>query len=249
MLKPDGRRPAGAGDTCYPLPIPRGVPRPTILPPAALAVKPAPSCPGRTCRSESTRAPTTGARRNGGGSSSPAGWLKAPRGLPPWNSGSGSRMDGSQLARMIRCKKCGRELKLGTGDPPEPSSNGEGAALQPTQLSSGDTASTPPAKPPPAPKKIGRVEIRARIGAGAFGTVYRAYDPVLERDVALKVPRGSGARLAGLISFKRLWSRWSRNGTGRKRTSTSRRSAWPTRSGSLLRWATLNVYSTHVRPG
>lgn len=38
------------------------------------------------------------------------------------------------------------------------------------------------------PARVGRFEIRARLGAGAFGTVYRAYDPQLDREVALKVP-------------------------------------------------------------
>lgn len=38
------------------------------------------------------------------------------------------------------------------------------------------------------PKKLGRFEIRDRLGAGAFGAVYRAYDPTLDREVALKVP-------------------------------------------------------------
>jgi serine/threonine protein kinase len=36
--------------------------------------------------------------------------------------------------------------------------------------------------------QIGRFQIRARLGTGAFGTVYQAYDPQLERIVALKVP-------------------------------------------------------------
>lgn len=35
---------------------------------------------------------------------------------------------------------------------------------------------------------VGRFVIRAKLGAGAFGTVYRAYDPQLDREVALKVP-------------------------------------------------------------
>jgi hypothetical protein len=35
---------------------------------------------------------------------------------------------------------------------------------------------------------LGRFVIRERLGFGAFGTVYRAFDPILDRDVALKVP-------------------------------------------------------------
>jgi hypothetical protein len=40
-----------------------------------------------------------------------------------------------------------------------------------------------------APNCVGRFQVRAEVGAGAFGTVYRAYDPQLDREVALKVPR------------------------------------------------------------
>ncbi len=37
--------------------------------------------------------------------------------------------------------------------------------------------------------RIGRFVIESNLGQGAFGTVYRAFDPVLAREVALKVPR------------------------------------------------------------
>ncbi len=36
--------------------------------------------------------------------------------------------------------------------------------------------------------KFGRYELRELLGAGAFGQVYKAFDPLLERFVALKVP-------------------------------------------------------------
>ena len=40
------------------------------------------------------------------------------------------------------------------------------------------------------PRQISRFVIRKRLGSGGFGSVYLAYDPVLDREIALKVPRG-----------------------------------------------------------
>jgi hypothetical protein len=40
----------------------------------------------------------------------------------------------------------------------------------------------------PIPERTGRYVVRGIIDSGAFGTVYRAYDETLQRDVAIKVP-------------------------------------------------------------
>ncbi|MGI8978986.1 MAG: serine/threonine-protein kinase [Pirellulaceae bacterium] len=40
------------------------------------------------------------------------------------------------------------------------------------------------------PHHISRFVIRKRLGGGGFGSVYLAYDPILDREIALKVPRG-----------------------------------------------------------
>src|SRR5262245_56179359 len=41
----------------------------------------------------------------------------------------------------------------------------------------------------PAASRLGRFEVRQRLGGGSFGEVFRAYDPKLDREVALKIAR------------------------------------------------------------
>jgi predicted Zn finger-like uncharacterized protein len=86
------------------------------------------------------------------------------------------------LGRSGRCTRCGHHFTLSFTDT-------GGAVSAPSDVS---------AEPPTRSSEVwtgheisgtlGRYQIRARLGSGAFGTVYRAYDPHLRRDVALKVP-------------------------------------------------------------
>jgi len=104
--------------------------------------------------------------------------------------GQGYKLAESQVGRKAVCKRCGREFvptiakdtapDRTTADPPPHEAQGPAAAVP--RLA---------AEPAGLPPRLGRFEIRAQLGAGAFGCVYRAHDPVLRRDVALKMPRAS----------------------------------------------------------
>jgi len=54
------------------------------------------------------------------------------------------------------------------------------------------------------PERIGRFELRERIGAGAMGVVYEAWDPELDRRVALKLLHDAPGRRRDPSSGKRL---------------------------------------------
>jgi WD40 repeat protein/serine/threonine protein kinase len=98
------------------------------------------------------------------------------------------------LGRSARCPHCKQRFVLVRPTDPAPPAAQVTASADETSQQRPDAASpvaaapTPPARPGTV-EKVGRFVIRAVLGSGAFGTVYRAYDPQLEREVALKIPR------------------------------------------------------------
>lgn len=92
-----------------------------------------------------------------------------------------------------------------SGDPSPSARPGDTPAtlLGPTVLGAPAALRSPAAASPP-PERFGRYELRGQIGRGGMGTVYRAFDTQLKREVALKVLRvQDGDRAEQFLRFRR----------------------------------------------
>ncbi len=105
--------------------------------------------------------------------------------------------------RWLRCRSCRHKFRVTDAivGPPDPAAAPATAAAE-TQ-SAFATGGAAPAPAAASPARIGRFELRQRLGAGAFGVVHRAFDPHLRREVALKVPHGALGRADVLERFLR----------------------------------------------
>ena len=110
------------------------------------------------------------------------------------------RISERQMSRMIRCSKCAHVFEAGQT---RASSNSSiemypaadsvetvvNARLD-TQTDGQQKVSTE--RPEQAPRTRGRFQLKRLLGQGGFGKVYLAFDPQLERNVAIKVLTAAG---------------------------------------------------------
>ncbi|HEX5104214.1 MAG TPA: protein kinase, partial [Pirellulaceae bacterium] len=117
------------------------------------------------------------------------------------------KVNASHIGKRVRCPSCRQPFAVSTAESPPPSAVDTGDHTPAAEVGTWDNAATISRSPPaeslhapsaesqrvgPAPLaglgRLGRFELRAELGRGAFGVVYRAYDPQLDRELALKVP-------------------------------------------------------------
>ena len=96
------------------------------------------------------------------------------------NCGKSYRVGEEQAGRTATCRQCGTDF-----DVPPAEETIQAPEVERT------IAPLESKRSPLKLKHVGRFEIREKVGLGAFGAVYRAHDPLLDREVALKVPHAN----------------------------------------------------------
>jgi serine/threonine protein kinase len=116
--------------------------------------------------------------------------------LPPTIRPEGMRVPKNPPAAPRLPETVDYSPRLGTEEPvPKtvpPLSPTQPPEIGPCAISGSSGSSPNQQEGAPPMRSIGRFQLLSVAGQGSFGTVYRAYDPVLDREVALKVPKSIG---------------------------------------------------------
>ncbi|MFO1042796.1 MAG: protein kinase [Planctomycetaceae bacterium] len=115
------------------------------------------------------------------------------------------RVSAEQAGQRVRCPACRQVFAVSSVGFSGGQSIAPSQDAAPTQgevaFDTGSTVNCPAALNTLPLRNVGRFLLHEELGQGGFGQVYRAYDPVLERDVAIKLPRFTSSNQAQLRRF------------------------------------------------
>lgn len=119
------------------------------------------------------------------------------------------RVSEHQLSRTIRCSGCGHAFEPNQPQASSLSSIELYPAAEPVETVVNARLETQadgqpkvsPERPEQAPRTLGRFQLKKLLGQGGFGKVYLAFDPQLERNVAIKVLTATGSSQVRIQRF------------------------------------------------